>query len=208
MTGMKRFGSALSAALGSVSGGAAAAKAARAARVKEMWAGVIEATCGAAARMLLDHTNSVYIIRGPARGLSRAARRDAAAADAPDEKTLIVYVDDSLVAAELDARREMIKLRLLERFNERIDAFHIAVSRGSYRHMHPFRRQESGEGDTLSAVRPVPLSDRRLEEIERAVSVVPDERVRKALKRAMISDLQWKLGESAQKGENRPLEGL
>ena len=40
-----------------------AAKAARAAKVKRMWKSALEACAGPAAAVILDHTNSIYIIR-------------------------------------------------------------------------------------------------------------------------------------------------
>ena len=48
-----------------------------------------------------------------------------------------MYVEDSLIAAEVDARREMIKLKFLELFGEEIDEFRIRVSRGKYKLSHP-----------------------------------------------------------------------
>ena len=50
-------------------------------------------------------------------------------------------MEDSLIAAEVDARREMIKLKFLELFGEEIDEFRIRVSRGKYKLSHPYREE-------------------------------------------------------------------
>ena len=112
---MKAFSGAMKSVLDSMSDAAVvAAKARRAAQVKKMWAEVVEP-------VFLDHTNSVYIIREN------------------DRKILIVYVDESIFATELNARRELIKLKFLERFNEKLDEFRILVSRGKYRTHYAYR---------------------------------------------------------------------
>ena len=61
---MKSFSMALQKTLrGQASSDALAAKAARAAKVKRMWRSALEACAGPAAAVILDHTNSIYIIR-------------------------------------------------------------------------------------------------------------------------------------------------
>lgn len=177
MGGMKSFSSALQRALRSTAeSDVLAAKAARANQVKQMWRGMVE-------QVFLNHTNAVYIIREE------------------DRKILIVYVDDSIFAAELNARREMIKLKFLERFNEKIDEFRILISRGRYKENHPFRETEP-EPFYVDDVRPVPLPDERIAEIESGLAEIPDEKLRKSLKRAMISDLEWKNGIELEKEDN------
>ena len=52
---------------------------------------------------------------------------------------LVVYVDNSLVAAELNARRELIRLKYREQFKAVIDIFEIRISRGAYKNKYPFR---------------------------------------------------------------------
>ncbi len=61
---MKSFSMALQKTLrGQASSDVLAAKAARAAKVKRMWKSALEACAGPAAAVILDHTNSIYIIR-------------------------------------------------------------------------------------------------------------------------------------------------
>lgn len=177
MNGMKSFSSALQRTLRTTAeADVLAAKAARANQVKQMWRGMVE-------QVFLDHTNAVYIIREE------------------DRKILIVYVDESIFAAELNARREMIKLKFLERFGERIDDFRILISRGRYKENHPFREEEP-EPFYVEKAAPVPLSSQKLAEIEEGIADIPDENLRKALKKAMISDLEWKNGIELEKSEN------
>ncbi|MFQ9741302.1 MAG: DciA family protein [Slackia sp.] len=114
---MKSFSSVLQNSLRSTAASSElAAKAARANKVKQMWREAVDP-------VFLDHTNAVYIVREG------------------DEKTLIVYVDDSMFAAELNARRELIKLKFLQKFNEEIEEFKILISRGRYNQNYPFRDQ-------------------------------------------------------------------
>lgn len=164
-----------------------AAKAARANRVKQMWRSVVEICCRPNAQAFLDHTNSVYIIR---EGEGDAQR-----------KVLIVYVDESIFAAELNARREMIKLKLLERFGEEISEFRILISRGKYKENHPYREK------TLDYLPPTPerrpLPPEEVESIRERAEVIEDKRMREALLKAMISGLERKSEEDDENEQNR-----
>lgn len=153
-----------------------AAKAARANKVKQMWRHAVEP-------VFLDHTNAVYII------------------NEHGAKVLIVYMDDSLFAAELDARRELIKMKLLARFNEDIDEFRIIISRGKMKKNYPFRAQEGGPLPAERAQR-VPMPPEKRAQLERQCAPIKDERLREALLRAMISDLEWKSGVEKEKRDN------
>lgn len=169
MNQMKSLSSVMSKALSAAAGSdALVKKAARAAQVKRMWRESVDA-------IFLEHTNSVYVIREDER------------------KILMVYVDDSIFAAELNARREMIKLRIETKFGERIDEFRILISRGRYKKNYPFRDELSETVRPVKVVRH-PLSPEKLEDIDHACSQVPDERLREALKKAMISDFECKSG--------------
>lgn len=174
MNQMKSFTSVLSKALSQAAGSdVLAKKAARAARVKTMWRESVDA-------VFLDHTNSVYIIREG------------------EKKILIVYVDDSIFAAELNARREMIKLRIETKFGEHIDEFRILISRGRYKNNYPFREGTEAPTAQPRQVRRA-LAEDKLEEIDDACALIEDERMREALKRAMISDLECKNALDAEK---------
>ena len=145
------------------------------------------------AELHLAHTNKVII-------------KDVKVVDANGEpvkvRTLIVYVDDSLFAAELNAQRELIRLTLLELFGEDIEDFDIRVSgRKEYRDVHPYVDSDSQKADGNST--PVPLDAAEQSLVSRTAAVVEDERVRKSLERAMTADLERKKGETVEtKGKN------
>lgn len=180
MGSMKAFSSVLQKTLRSTAASSElAAKAARANKVRQMWRDVVD-------EMFLAHTNAVYIV------------------NENDEKALIVYVDDSMFAAELDARRELIRLKLLERYNEDIAEFRILVSRGKYKKNYPFRTEEEASLPFVRAKR-VPLPAAMRAEIEEQCLAISDPRLREALLRAMISDLELKMGVEKEKGENQAL---
>lgn len=156
-----------------------AAKAARASKVKQMWRCAIEVCCGESARAFLDHTNSVYIVRE---------------GDGDDErKVLIAYVDDSIFAAELSARSEMIRLKFLERFGEQISEFKVFISRGKYKENHPFRSSPASDEPATTPRRP--LSEEKLKSIVEKASGISDDKMRDSLLKAMISSLERKYGE-------------
>ena len=90
----------------------------RIAQVKEIWKFV-------ASPYILKHTNNVIIIN-----------------DKKSGKKLIVYVDNSLVATEINARRELIRLKILQEFNEVINSFEIHVSYGRYKNNYIFQDEE------------------------------------------------------------------
>lgn len=209
MREMKPFSIALKGALKQqASKNELAAKAARASQVKTMWKAAVEAVCGPGAAYILDKTNSVYIIRKkrkdeqPDTGVARETLRRNSANGDIDEKMLIVYVEDSLTAAEVDARREMIRLKLFELFGENVGSFWIRVSRSRYKLFHPYREEKQEDAPAAESLTRAPLTDKQRAVIEEKLSAVSDERVRKSLKRAVISDLEIKNGSRAEKGKN------
>ena len=191
MNQMKSFSMALQKTLrSSASSDVLAAKAARAAKVKRMWKAALEACAGPAAAVILDHTNSVYIIRKreTAEDVSRETSPEGVA-NPPRSSVgnpaicgrgkrpvppgeLIVYLEDSLIAAEVDARREMIKLKFLELFGEEIDEFRIRVSRGKYKLNHPYREDEQAQPQEKTPREP--LSEQQLAQIDEELLAVPD----------------------------------
>lgn len=139
----------------------------RADRVKEMWAGCVD-------RIFLEHTNSIFIFTEN------------------EEKKLIVYVDESIFAAELNAQRELIKLRLLQKYNEDIDDFKIYISRGSYKKKYPFK-ETSFISENSSSIS-VPLNNEEKQMVEELISCVEDENLREKIRNAVTADLKWKKG--------------
>ena len=148
-------------------------------QVRDRYKQAIESVYRDAAQLHLAHTNNVII-----------TRKDGI-------KTLIVYVDESLFAAELNAQRELIKLRLLELFGEEIDDFQIRTSRWKkYRENHPYLNPDSQESAEKSPS--IPLNDDEKSFVSRTSAVIEDEKLRKSLERAMTADLEWKKGEKVE----------
>lgn len=168
-----------------------AAKAARADEVRRMWKDIM---LRGGDDYILAHTNNVFILKeGDARTPRRDHddRKDAGARGVG--KQLVAYVDESIVAAELNARRELVKLQFFELFGEEIDEFKIIISRGQYKAHHPFAQREADPSYIERAV-PVPLSPEERAVAIRQVEGIQDDRLRRAVERAMIADLEWKKG--------------
>ncbi len=220
MNEMKSLSSALRSALRtSSSSDFLAAKAARAEKVRRMWKAAVESCAGAAAPLILDHTNSVYIIRNNdsetdvSRETSvlseiesskkRVDFRDSQRANRQPREAgeLIVYLEDSLIAAEVDARREMIRLKFLELFGEELADFKIRVSRGKYKLNHPYRKTEAEKNENRSMPRK-PLPEDTVAQLNEGLSEISDKNLRESLKRAMISDLEIKNAQTVASDED------
>lgn len=118
-------------------------------------------------------------------------------------RTLIVYVDESLFAAELNAQRELVKLQLLELFGEEIEEFEIRISgRREYKSNHPYLEEKQSEPE--AALPSVPLDADEKSFVSRTAGVIDDERVRKSLEKAMTADLEWKKGEKVETERRNP----
>lgn len=165
---MKKLSETINYALDKIPGMDAGAirKAARVRQVRDMWGQLVEPA-------ILAHTNGVYVF-------TKDGRRE-----------MHVYVDESIYAAELNNRRELLKLMCAEQFNEHIDDFSIHISRGARKNEHPYAQAKKREIDARPAV---PLSQAELQSIEDSVSKIPDSRLREHFKEAMIRDLEWKKG--------------
>ena len=100
---------------------------------------------------------------------------------------LVVYVDNSLVAAELNARRELIRLKYREQFKVVIDIFEIRISRGVYKDKYPFRelRDHNKEYRTAHA-----LTQEELNEIDELLKDIPEGKLRASFKKAIKAQKQ------------------
>ena len=111
--------------------------------------------------------------------------------------TLIVYVDESLFAAELNAQRELIKLRLLELFGEEIEDFQIKISRWrNQKEEHPYVDESK---DVSKNTPTIPLDVHEKSFVSRTIGKIEDEKIKKSLERAMTADLKWKKGEKVER---------
>lgn len=139
-------------------------KARRVRQVRELWAHLVE-------QPFLDHTNNVFVFKKNGR------------------VEMHVYMDESIYAAELNNRRELIKLECREKYGEMVDDFYIHISRGHYKNNHPFKDMSENERKTIPIQH---LDESEMAEVEAACAKIDDERLRDSFRKAMVSDLEWK----------------
>lgn len=148
----------------------------RANQVRERYKRALETVYRDQAPLFLAHTNNVYIM------------------EKDGVRTLIVYVDESIYAAELNAQRELIRLHLLEMFGEDVEAFEIHISRGKYKNNHPYLTETSRKTDEKAPS--IPLNADEKAYVSDTVARIDDQHLREALQKAMTADLEWKKGEN------------
>lgn len=117
---------------------------------------------------ILEHTNSVYLLKSQ----SMEGAYD-----------LVVYLDNSTCAAELNARRELIRLKYLEQFSVKVDVFEIRISRGRYKNKHPFKKYEEASGDTPLRR----LTQQEEQGIDEALGELPEGRMKESFRKAMTA---------------------
>lgn len=177
---MRKLGNDIQLALADLSGDAEQARInLRANQVRSRYRQVIEEVYRTSAELFLAHTNNVYIM------------------DKQGVRTLIVYVDESIFAAELNAQRELIKLKLLQSFGENIEEFEIYVSRGNYKQNHPYTLEASAQ--TQPATPPIPLDAPERTFVETTASNVDSPQVRKSFEKAMTASMELR---KAEKGKS------
>ena len=138
---------------------------------------------------ILEHTNSVYLLRHKDVLGDSQPNKDANKEQSDTQVfDLVVYVDNSLVAAELNARRELIRLKYREQFKVSIDVFEIRISRGSYKGKYPFRNQDAvSQIDT----QPRDLSDEENERINELVEDISDKRIKESFIKAITAQKRF-----------------
>lgn len=147
----------------------------RANQVRERFKRALETVYRDQAPLFLAHTNNVYIM------------------NKDDVRTLIVYVDESIYAAELNAQRELIRLHLLELFGEDVEAFEIYVSKPKFKNNHPYLAEVSQKADEKPPS--IPLNDEEKAYVSDTVAHIENQHLRETLQKAMTADLEWKKGE-------------
>ena len=168
MARMKKFGRELGHLMGEIGEDSSAnRKQMRALQVRERYRKVVEVSYPQSSQLILDHTNAVYILKKEG------------------VKTLIVYVDESIFAAELNARRELMKLKLKELFGEEVEQFEIHVSRRNYKDQHPFKRDSSDNQAPIKRE----LNEQEKKTIEEVVKSVENEQLKRALEKAMTAKM-------------------
>lgn len=141
----------------------------RANQVRDRYRSVIEMVYRDTADLFLKHTNNVYILN-----------KDGV-------RTLIVYVDESIYAAELNAQRELIKLALLQTFDEDVEEFNIYVSRGKYKAHHPYAIDD--EFATKETFKPQPLDEKEQGFVKNTVETLQAPALKKSFEKAMTASL-------------------
>ncbi len=124
---------------------------------------------------ILRHVNSVYLMRSKV---------------IEGAHDLVVYVDNSTIAAELNARRELIRLKYREKFNLVIDAFEIRISKGEYLKKRPY-----SEGLIVKTAAENPLPELSAEESERVDAMlagIGDPRLKASFKAAITASKRRK----------------
>ena len=135
---------------------------------------------------ILRHVNSVYLMHS--KTLEGAY-------------DLVVYLDNSTCAAELNARRELIRLKYRELFDVTVDVFEIRTSRARYRDNHPFVERENtpygasvyqAEQDARTVERELTAVEQQ--EIDDMVASLPAGRMRDSFVRALTAQKKRKKG--------------
>lgn len=117
--------------------------------------------------VILEHVNSVYLMKQED-GLYH----------------LVVYVDEPIYSAELNARRETIKLLMREKFGYGVSVFDIKVSRGRYRAVHPYVERKQSENPYI----PNEITEQDLREIEALVAGLEEGRLKDSFRRLLIAE--------------------
>ena len=164
--------------------GAAGAQAARSQRVAEVhvrWKCAVEAVYRDSASLVLDHTNGVYIMKPEQANGPMAAR-------VPAGKTLlVVYCDDAMIRSDIDARQEMLKIRLNEQ-GEHVALFSIKPARFDMKARHPFREEaaRAAQQAARAAHAPDPLiSPEAAARLREQAEGVEDKRLRESILKAL-----------------------
>lgn len=122
---------------------------------------------------ILEHINSVYMTKKEGSDPGDVSRET--------QQILTVYVDNSLVAAELNAQRELVILKYREQFNVKVDRFDIKISRGVYRENYPFKKPQYQK----NLPTPHELTAEEEQEIETLVSSIEDKDIRESFQRVL-----------------------
>ena len=164
--------------------GAAGAQAARSQRVAEVhvrWKCAVEAVYRDSAPLVLDHTNGVYIMKPE-------QANDPMAARVPAGKTLlVVYCDDAMIRSDIDARQEMLKIRLNEQ-GEHVAMFSIKPARFDMKARHPFREEAARAAQQAAKASRVPeplISSEAAACLREQAAGVEDKRLRESILKAL-----------------------
>ena len=161
--------------------GASGVQAARSQRVAEVhvrWKCAVEAVYRDSAPLVLDHTNGVYIMKPE-------QANDPMAARVPAGKTLlVVYCDDAMIRSDIDARQEMLKIRLNEQ-GEHVALFSIKPARFDMKARHPFREEAARQAAQAARTSEPLISSEAAARLREQAAGVGDKRLRESILKAL-----------------------
>lgn len=127
---------------------------------------------------ILNHVNSVYLVKENMDVSRETILR------------LTVYVDNSMVAAELNAQRELIVLKYRELFGLKIDEFIIKISHGAYKENYPFKERLRKKSQKIRRLTP-----EEEQEIKARVSTISDSEIRTSFERLLKATKEHQIEE-------------
>lgn len=108
---------------------------------------------------------------------------------------MVVYVDSQIWAAELTAQKELYRMRINHHYgDDTVNEIRFRISREVKRNKEIRRIEKEDPYYRIDNVPSVSLTEEELEKAEDSVSGIKDLKLRKALLKAMIKDLEWKKG--------------
>ncbi|AEB06136.1 hypothetical protein Corgl_0005 [Coriobacterium glomerans PW2] len=139
-----------------------------------------------------ERDRSIYAAWNSVCGGTREGRHVTGLRYLPESNELLVYLDEACWTQEFTMLREIVRGRMA-RAGAPLDGFVFKTSRSGY--ARPARPRSLGVV-ARQPVRPpsAPLCAEQLEQIESDVSSIEDEKLKEALKKAMIASFEWKKG--------------
>ncbi len=154
---------------------------------------------------ILEHVNAIYLLNpqdseSSASGAQKSSTLETSSK--PYKKRLIVYVDNSLVAAELGAQKELLRLKYLSEFNIELIEFEVNISKGRYRIPHPFVDRSSEHAPQTKRLH-APYTEEEIvsretltpherERIDDLTEEIEDPRLKKSFERAIAATFNKK----------------
>lgn len=114
---------------------------------------------------------------------------------------LVIYVDNSVWATELQAMSQQYMAAIRERVGKvPVRRIVFTVSRRvAEEYRIQVAEQETADFYVEDKVEPIPLSEVERAQVEASAELIPDAELREAVLRATIADLEWKKGIAARK---------
>ena len=123
---------------------------------------------------------------------------------------LVVYVDSHSRANDMSALSERYRTELNSGLGkELISKVSFTVSRKVIEgHRSEARERETEDFYKEDDVDPVPLTELEVAQVEASVAAIGDEKLRGAVLRATVKDMEWKKGISLRDSREEPREGV